>query len=99
MLYKKKSRISGNGLFTDSNLYKGTLIGTFKTVPAIYSTKFSILSKSGWRRAVCILKYSNHSSKPNAWVDDDLNMWALKRIKPGEEITWDYGTGWGRDAK
>lgn len=89
-LYKKKSSIEGNGLFTASEIKKDEYIGTFTVVPAIYETKFTIYHEGLKLRATCILKYSNHSENPNAWVDDDLNMWALKDIKAKEEITWEY---------
>lgn len=42
-----------------------------------------------------IARYVNHSCKPNAEaiVSHRYRVWiyALKRIKPGEEITYDYG--------
>jgi uncharacterized protein len=36
--------------------------------------------------------YSNHSCNPNCAVNDKLEMFALKKIKEGEEIFWDYST-------
>lgn len=94
MLYKAKSKIEGMGLFTDSKIEKDEYIGTFKTTNAKYITKFSIHDGKRWRRAICILKYANHSINPNAYVDDNLNMYALKTINPKEEITWSYGEDW-----
>ena len=36
--------------------------------------------------------YSNHSCNPNCAVNDKLEMFALKKIKAGEELLWDYST-------
>ena len=89
MLYKGKSKIEGWGLFTDEKILKGEYIGTFKLAKAKYVTKFSIAKDGKWYRAICILKHSNHSTRPNAEVDEDLNMWALKTIKPAGDRDWE----------
>lgn len=94
MLYKAKSKISGNGLFTDEKILKDEYIGTFKTVEAKYITKFSIVLKGEWRRAICILRFANHSKNPNVRVTPGLKMYAIKDIKPGTEICWHYGGDW-----
>jgi len=36
--------------------------------------------------------YLNHSSKPNAAVDKNLHVYAVRNIKKGEELTLDYTT-------
>lgn len=36
--------------------------------------------------------YSNHSCNPNCAVNSDLELFALKKIKAGEELLWDYST-------
>lgn len=36
--------------------------------------------------------YSNHSCNPNCAVNEKLQMFALKKIKAGEELLWDYST-------
>lgn len=41
-----------------------------------------------------IARYANHSCKPNAETDirgKHVFIYALRKIKPGEEITYDYG--------
>lgn len=42
-----------------------------------------------------IARYINHSCRPNAeaFVSDRRRVWiwSMKKIKPGEEITYDYG--------
>jgi len=90
MLYKDKSKIHGNGLFSDVDFKKGDLIGTFEITDSIYNTKFSIEVDCVRYRAIGTVKYANHSSTPNAIVEFP-NMYAKKRIKAGTEITWSYG--------
>lgn len=36
--------------------------------------------------------YSNHSCNPNCAVNASLEMFALRKIKAGEELFWDYST-------
>lgn len=89
-LYVAKSKIDGRGLFSSKIIPKCRIIGTFEVTKAKYDTIYTIYIDDKPYRAINILKYSNHSDKPNAKVDGDLNMWALQDIAPGEEITWDY---------
>ena len=90
MLYKAKSKIEGLGLFSDTPISKGEIIGEFSIVSATYQTKFSIWIDEKMFRATGILKYSNHSSNPNVKVDFP-EMITLRNIKAGEELLWDYG--------
>ena len=91
MLYKGKSNIEGNGLFSDTEIQKGDFIGTFQVTESVYETKFSIWLDGVRYRALGILKYSNSSSRPNAYVEFP-NMYAKKRIRAGTEIVWNYGS-------
>lgn len=36
--------------------------------------------------------YSNHSCNPNCGVNQNLELFALRAIKKGEELFWDYST-------
>ena len=90
MLFHQKSKLHGKGLFSDKPIKKGELIGEFRVVPAIYRTKFTIWIDDEPFRATNILKYSNHSNKPNSYIDFPF-MYATKNIKANSEITWDYG--------
>jgi hypothetical protein len=36
--------------------------------------------------------YINHSENPNVYCDENYNFFALRDIKPGEELTADYST-------
>lgn len=88
-LIKAKSKIHGYGLFSDTSIKKGELIGEFKVSKAKYETKFSIWLDGEMYRATNILKYSNYSSSPNAYVEFPY-MYAKKNIPAGVEITWCY---------
>ena len=93
-LYTKKSKIQGKGLFSDVEITKGDWIGSFEGRKAIYKTRFTLWVGNVPYRIVNVLKWANHSSTPNAEVDEDQNMWALECIKVGDEILWDYGEEW-----
>lgn len=96
MLYKKRSSIHGMGLYTSKPIKSGSIIGIFKIVPATYDSKFTIWVDEVRYRATNILKYANHSTRPNVSVSNDVNpmecvMIAIKDIKENEEIVWNYG--------
>ena len=91
MIYKKKSKIHGTGLFAGCNIKKGEVIGRWEVVKATSVSIYNILIEDEVEfRVTNLLKYSNFSDKPNAesygWL-----MTAKKNIKKGDEITWDYG--------
>ena len=93
MLYKAESDVHGYGLFSDTPIYKGELVGKFSILPAVYNTKFSIWFDDDHFRATNILKYSNHSSNPNAEVNGDtLELIAISDIPAHSEIFWHYGS-------
>ena len=37
-------------------------------------------------------RYSNHSCDPNSGINERLQLFALRPIRTGEEVTWDYST-------
>jgi SET domain-containing protein len=48
-----------------------------------------------------IARYANHSCRPNAeshHLSGKIILRAIKRIKPGDEITYDYGTDYYRNV-
>lgn len=89
-LYKSKSKIHGYGLFSSTSIRKGDVIGIFEHAPAIYHTRYTLWLDETPYRITNILKYSNHSNKPNAYVDFPYLI-ASKNINKNTEITWDYG--------
>ena len=49
-----------------------------------YKDKYIIVSDNS--------EYMNHSSNPNTWWIDDDTLTALRDIRKGEEVTYDYAT-------
>ena len=97
----RRSPIHGRGLFADERIPKGKLIGRYagprtRRIGA-YTLWFTdddgnVYGISGKN----ILRFVNHSCKPNA-VFYDEGLFALRTIQPGEEITHHYGVEWEDD--
>ncbi|MEM7261676.1 MAG: SET domain-containing protein-lysine N-methyltransferase [Planctomycetota bacterium] len=98
LAYVDKSPIHGKGLFAQKRIKKGECIGTYEGkrtrsdgmhVLWVEETDGKWIGIKGENE----LKYLNHSSKPNAEFDGD-ELFAIRAIKKGEEITFDYGEEW-----
>lgn len=46
--------------------------------------------KRKWRDSIGFARYINHSCEPNCGVKDLFKIIAMRDIKGGEELTWDY---------
>ena len=92
----KSSEIHGLGLFARSHIPKGALVGICKTKKAGEEDgPYTLYIENEKKREVtCILKFINHSGKPNVVYYNDLSVVTLKKLKPGDELTHDYGDGW-----
>jgi len=106
------SKIEGKGVFASHNISKGELISVFRgekiSIPQL-KTRY----KSGKERIddpfqisydmYILLKkpyiYFNHSCSPNAGIRKIKNLVAIRNIKKGEEITYDYSTTEWTDDK
>ncbi len=94
----RRSPIHGRGLFAAQRIRKGTLIGRYagprtRRIGA-YALWFTdeegnVYGISGRN----VLRFVNHSRTPNA-VFYDEELFALRPIAPGEEITHHYGADW-----
>lgn len=93
----KKSAIHGQGLFTKESIRKGRLIGHFEGKSTQRNGEHVLWYEidDRWHALEVdnILKFANHSKEPNSEVLG-TEMYALRPIAPGEEITFDYGEEW-----
>ncbi len=96
MLYVGDSHIHGKGLFAKAFIPAGTVLGSLR---GKYTKKNGDhvlwLDKKLGFKVKCDFRYINHSSQPNAVYYDTLEVCAVRDIHPGEELTHDYGEGWG----
>jgi len=95
----------GRGVFASSAIQKGTVVVRFKgrerwiwEIPRrlwercmqVDSDRYVVPARGsyGW--------YLNHSCNPNCGVKGEREIVSLRRITPGEELTFDYSTnvGW-----
>lgn len=99
LAYVADSAIHGRGLFARRRIRKDDYIGTYEG-PATRTDGMHVLwlydEDSGQWEGIDgrnEMRFLNHSSDPNAeWWNDEL--YALRDITPGEEITFDYGEDW-----
>jgi uncharacterized protein len=101
----KQSHIHGLGLFAARRIRKGEVIGLYEGrevtdeedngdhVLWIYDEdtgkEYGIDGRTETR-------YVNHSQKPNADFNGEI-LEALKQIRSGDEITFNYGEAWSED--
>jgi len=92
----KQSHIHGMGLFAKHKIYQGEVIGAIKPKPAKKNGPHVLwVTAEEGHKVDGPLKFINHCPNPNACYYDDLTVVALQDIAPGDEITHDYGDGWG----
>ncbi|WP_086933496.1 SET domain-containing protein [Agarilytica rhodophyticola] len=91
----KKSAIHGKGLFSTVKIRKGEVIGMCKIKTSKKQGPYTLSLEDGNDVDVtCKLKYINHSKTPNVAYYSDLSVVSLRSIKPGDELTHDYGEEW-----
>lgn len=88
------SPIHGKGLFARGEIEEGTILGTIQGIHTVNDGSYVLwLDEFTGVRMLCKYKYINHSDDPNVVLYDTLEVCALRDIYPGEEITFDYGSG------
>src|SRR5215213_4720535 len=100
LLAIRKSKF-GKGLFTTRNITANTLLCAV-TGPLL---RFHETIKLNERESHCLqieqdqyilcdppFLYSNHSCEPNCGLNAQLQLFALRDLKKGEELFWDYST-------
>ena len=93
-----ESAIHGRGLFASADIPKETLIGVFdgprtkRDGPHVLWVEDEDGVVYGVR-GTNELRFLNHADKPNAELDGQ-ELWSLRRIRRGQEITIHYGAEW-----
>lgn len=93
-----RSTIHGRGLFALEAIEEGTHIGTYLGFrsscdgPHVLWVELEADHVEG-RHGTGILRYLNHSDRPNGEMDG-FELYALQPIDAGEEITIHYGDEW-----
>jgi len=100
-VYVAESPIHGRGCFARRSLRKGEWIGSYEGEPTMQDSTYVLWVDEGgdeaedWRGidGCNDLRYMNHRARANAeFVGADL--FALRAIKAGEELTFHYGEEW-----
>lgn len=102
LAYVDDSPIHGRGLFARRRIRVDDYIGTYEG-PATRTDGMHVLwlydeDTEQWEgiNGKNEMRFLNHSPDPNAeWWDDEL--YAIRDIEPGEEITFDYGEDWAEE--
>ena len=95
LYYVDDSGIHGKGLYARVAIKKGEYMGTYDGAEGVEngSHVLGVEEEEGeWigRNGQNILRYLNHHKKPHAEFNG-FDLYALKNIKEGEELTIDYG--------
>ena len=93
----EQSPIHGKGLFAARPIARDTQIGQCRTCQAKGQGPYVIwLDDEGEERyrVLCDLRFINHGRPANVAYYDDLSVFALRDIEPGEELLHDYGDEW-----
>jgi len=96
-VYVAPSSIHGKGLFARRDLEAESFIGTYRGIGTRQDGKYVLWtfpedSQPQGRRGLNLFRYLNHSDSPNAEFDG-YDLFALREIGAGEEITFNYDGG------
>ncbi len=95
----KKTGRYGRGVFATQKIRKGEVVSVFDG--EIYDGDFEPwtndlynhtiqFAKDKWRDSKGLARWLNHSCEPNCGIRRLFCVVAMRDIKKGEEITWDY---------
>ncbi len=88
------SPIHGKGLFAQSFIKEGEILGTIQGIRTNENGSYVLWVNEDYPiRILCKFKYINHSDDPNVVLYDTLEVCAIRDIEPGEEITHNYESG------
>lgn len=101
-VYVADSPIHGKGVFAGRCFAEGVVIGTYQGLPTQEDDTYVLwLCEDGqWRgiNGTGPLRFLNHSCEPNADFDG-CELYALRDIASGEEITFHYGEEWEENCE
>jgi len=95
LFYIQESEIHGNGLYARTRINQGDYMGEYDG-PIVSENSAHVLWVEKYddvwvgRDGKNLLRYLNHSKDPHAEFVG-FELYALRDIEPGEEITIDYG--------
>ena len=94
-IYTKKSGIHGKGLFSHVKFIRDDYMGEYNGPNVVENGSHVLWAEDEndvWvgRDGENLLRYINHSETPRAEFRG-FELFALREISPGEEITIDYG--------
>ncbi|MCZ6507071.1 MAG: SET domain-containing protein [Acidobacteria bacterium] len=91
------SEIHGRGVFLRRDIDAGTFLGTYGGRTVRHDGKYVLWVEEAHRivgrAGLAPLKYLNHADAPNTYFDG-FDLYALRAVKAGEELTFDYGEEW-----
>ena len=95
MYEPRPSEIHGTGLFATRRIPAETCLGKLEG-EWVEADGPHVLWIDGTRglHVTNDLRYINHADEPNAVYYDDLTVYSLRTIEPGEEITHNYDGDW-----
>ena len=94
----RRSAIHGRGLFAACDIPRGELIGTFEGSPTKRNGAYVLWVEDEDGVSYGIqgkndIRFVNHSNEANADFDG-VELYAVRNISEGDEITHDYGEDW-----
>jgi len=95
LFYVKESALHGKGLFAKKEIKSGTYLGHYEGRTTKHNGMHVLwVEEEEGKWVGCdgtnALRFLNHSNKPCAEFDG-YELYAIKKIKAKEEITFDYG--------
>lgn len=89
----------GKAVFADQDIQKGSLVEIFDG--RIYDGRYDQwnddllnhtiqVGPQKWRDSLGLARYLNHSCDPNCGIKGLYRIVAMRNIRRGEQITWDY---------
>jgi hypothetical protein len=94
----RPSPIHGLGCFATTDIARDQLIGRMRVRLATRNGTYVIWDGEQPYRVLGALRYMNHSAAPNATVYDTWEVFALRAITQGEEVTFHYGDEFAKEV-